>query len=238
MSPKEKKDPIPVVLLVLTLVTGIVDAVSVLTLGHVFTANMTGNVVFLAFAAAGAPGFSIPRSLTSLVAFMVGAVLGGGLIVRLTGSALRRWFQIAIVSEAALLFAAAVVSLGAKGESTAPLIPYVVISLTAIAMGLRNASVRHLAVPDMTTTVLTLTLTGLAADSSLAGGHNPRIARRGLSVLMMFAGAAGGTVLTRYGSTVPLLVAGFCVLLSAVLFSRGSTFTSDEMLQPAHRKEN
>jgi hypothetical protein len=74
MSPNQKKDPIPAALLMLTLVTGIVDAVSVLALGHVFTANMTGNVVFLAFAVAGASQFSIARSLASLVAFLMGAV--------------------------------------------------------------------------------------------------------------------------------------------------------------------
>lgn len=66
------------------------------------------------------------------------------------------------------------------------------IVLTAIAMGLRNATVRKLAVADMTTTVLTLTLTGIAADSSLAGGTNPRWARRLASVIAMFAGAALG----------------------------------------------
>src|SRR6266699_1739031 len=115
MTPETRLNhSLPLLLHVATAITGLIDAISYLALGHVFTANMTGNVVFLAFAAAGAPGFSIPRSLTSLVAFMVGAVLGGGLIVRLTGSALRRWFLILIVCEAALLFAAAVVSLGAK----------------------------------------------------------------------------------------------------------------------------
>jgi hypothetical protein len=45
-------------LLVLTAVSGIVDAISFLGLGHVFTANMTGNVAFLAFAVAGIPGVS------------------------------------------------------------------------------------------------------------------------------------------------------------------------------------
>src|SRR2546422_5798422 len=66
-------------LLVLTAATGLIDAVSYLALGHVFTANMTGNVVFLAFAIAGAPGLSIPRSLVSLGAFLAGAVAGGRL---------------------------------------------------------------------------------------------------------------------------------------------------------------
>jgi uncharacterized membrane protein YoaK (UPF0700 family) len=63
--------------MVLTLLSGVVDAVSYLGLGRVFTANMTGNVVVLGFAAAGAPGFSIPASLTSLGAFLVGALCAG-----------------------------------------------------------------------------------------------------------------------------------------------------------------
>src|SRR6266699_6641960 len=69
-------------LLVLTVTTGLIDAVSYLALGHVFTANMTGNVVFLAFAIAGAPGLSIPRSAVSLGAFLAGAMAGGRLAAR------------------------------------------------------------------------------------------------------------------------------------------------------------
>src|SRR5216684_4219459 len=72
-----------------------------------------------------------------------------------------------------------------------------VIALTAFAMGLRNAVVRKLAIPDLTTTVLTLTLAGLAADSSLAGGDNPRWQRRAGSVIAMFVGAGLGAVLVR-----------------------------------------
>src|SRR5713101_7190652 len=63
----------------MTLVTGLVDAFSHLVLGHVFVANMTGNVVFLAFALAGAPGFSILASLVALGSFVLGS-FGGGLL--------------------------------------------------------------------------------------------------------------------------------------------------------------
>ena len=72
----------------LTAVTGLVDATSYLGLGHVFTANMTGNVVFLGFALGGAPGFSVPTSLVALGAFVLGAVLGGRLLP--SGAAERR----------------------------------------------------------------------------------------------------------------------------------------------------
>jgi uncharacterized membrane protein YoaK (UPF0700 family) len=191
-------------LLVQTAATGLIDAVSYLALGHVFTANMTGNFVFLAFAVAGAPGLSIPRSAVSLAAFLAGAVAGGRLAARRGTAPLPRWVATAFAMEAALLLAAALAA--ATGTRTAPVTVYGIIALTALAMGVRTATVRTLAVPDLTTTVLTLTLTGLAADSALAGGTNPRAGRRGASVLSMFLGAAVGALLVRYSLVLPLVV--------------------------------
>ena len=75
--------PLPPLLLVLTVVTGVVDAVSILRLGRVFVANMTGNVVFTGFALVGAPGFSLSASLAALAGFLAGALLGGSLTSRL-----------------------------------------------------------------------------------------------------------------------------------------------------------
>lgn len=211
-------DKLPAALLVLTAVTGLVDAVSVLGFG-VFTANMTGNVVFLGFAVAGTQGFSIARSIISLVAFLAGAVIGGRLGVALT-SARRRWLLTVTVCEATLLFVAALVSIGFDIRSATPSIRlYTMIALVAVAMGLRNATVRRLAVPDLTTTVLTLTLTGLAADSSLAGGANPRTGRRVASVFLMFAGAAVGSLLLRLGIALPLILGGVCVLTVTIIYA-------------------
>src|SRR6267142_3585066 len=80
----------PYVFLGMTAVTGLVDAVSFLSLGRVFTANMTGNVVLLAFATARVPGLSIARSLTALSAFLVGAIFGGRIVARAgSGSQIR-----------------------------------------------------------------------------------------------------------------------------------------------------
>ncbi len=70
-----------------------------------------------------------------------------------------------------------------------------VIAATAVAMGFRNAVVRKLGVPNLTTTVLTLTITGLAADSVLAGGENPRWQRRCAAILAMLGGAAAGAAM-------------------------------------------
>jgi uncharacterized membrane protein YoaK (UPF0700 family) len=193
-------------LLVLTAATGLVDAVSYLALGRVFTANMTGNVVFLAFAVAGAPGLSIPRSVVSLGAFLAGAVAGGRLAARLGSGAQHRWLATAFGAEAVLLLCAALTA--AAGTRAALYALYGVIVLTALAMGVRNATVRKIALPDLTTTVLTLTLTGLAADSALAGGANPRVWQRGASVLSMFVGAAAGALLVRHSLVLPLVVSG------------------------------
>jgi uncharacterized membrane protein YoaK (UPF0700 family) len=213
LSASSRYDPVVFALIVLTFITGLVDAVSYIGLGRVFTANMTGNVVLLGFAAAGVPGLSVTRSLVSVGGFLVGAAVGGKLGNIMASSARRRWLLSAAVTEAALIFAAALAALGFDIDSGTPVNRlYAIIVLTAIAMGLRNATVRRLGVADLTTTVLTLTLTGLAADSFLAGGNNPRSVRRLLSVVAMFGGAAIGALLLRYGLALPLFVTGACVL--------------------------
>jgi uncharacterized membrane protein YoaK (UPF0700 family) len=202
----------------LTVVTGMVDAVSVLRFG-VFTANMTGNIFFLGFALAGARGFSIARSLTSLVAFLAGAAVGGRICAAMASSNRRRWLLTLAACEAILLFAAALASVGTGVSSAAPANRiYAVIALTAVAMGLRNATMRRLAIPDLTPTMMTLTLTGLAADSSLAGGANPRIGRRVASVLLLITGAVIGTLLLRSGTAMPLVLSGACALTAAIIY--------------------
>jgi uncharacterized membrane protein YoaK (UPF0700 family) len=214
-------DPLPWVLGVLTVTTGLVDAVSVLGLGRVFTANMTGNVVFLGFAAAGVPGFSIARAVVSLVGFVVGAMLGGRLGAMMAGVARRRWLLTGAVVEAGLFFVAAWVAVGYDMVTFTPgPTLYALIVLTAVAMGLRNATVRRLAVPDLTTTVLTLTLTGLAADSTLAGGRNPRLGRCLAAVLAIFVGSAVGAVLVSWGGlALPLVVTSACILLVTLAYA-------------------
>jgi len=208
---------LPALLLALTVVTGFVDAVSFLALGQVFTANMTGNVVFLGFAMAGVPGLSIARSGAALSAFAIGATIGGRLTARLSGGPRHRWTRLAFGIEAVLLFAAAAAVAGASNDflgDSARLYP--VIGLTGLAMGVRNATVHKLAQRDLTTTVLTQTITGLAADSSLAGGGNPGWTRRAASVVLMFAGAGAGAWLLRYSVVLPVAVAGAVSALCAL----------------------
>ena len=211
--------PLVALLLVVTFTTGVMDAVSVLGLGHVFTANMTGNVVFLGFALAGAPGFSPWVYVAALAAFLVGAVIGGRLGRRF-GADRSRWLLRVALIETGFLFAAA---LTARGYQWEPFVAtgraYLLIALTAIAMGMRNATVRRLGVADLTTTVLTLTLTGLGADSRLAGGTNLRWPRRVASVAAILAGATIGALLVgKLGLTWPLALAGVITLLAPLAY--------------------
>ena len=211
----DREGLLPPLLFVLTVVTGLVDAVSYLALGHVFVANMTGNVVFLGFAVAGAPDFSIPASLTAIAAFLVGALAGGRL-----GSSMAqqrsRFLGIAILAELGLVAIALLVAI-ATADVNADLVRYGLIVLLALAMGLQNATARSLAVPDLTTTVLTLTLTGLAADSTLAGGTNPRWSRRLLATGAMFLGALVGAFLVLHIGVSAALALTFTLLgLNAV----------------------
>src|SRR6266704_2893902 len=206
MTTPSRPDPLPRVLVVLTVTTGLVDAVSVLGLGRVFTANMTGNVVFLGFAAAGVPGFSIARAVMSLVGFSVGAVLGGRLGVAMAGVARRRWLLSVAVVEAGLCFVAAWVAIGYDIGSLTPLPTlYALIILTAVAMGLRNATVRRLAVPDLTTAVL-----AICAVS-----------------------AVGALLVSLGGLALPLVVTGACIVLVTVAYAAhpASKMVSSEVHQ-------
>ena len=208
-------------LLALTVMTGLIDAVSFLGLGHIFTANMTGNVVFLGFALGGAQGLSAIRSVTSLFVFAFGSLLGGRVTNR-RPRASAGLLLVAMKSECVLLLLAAGVTVFAPAELPSA-IAYAVIVCTAFAMGLRNAIVRKLGVPDLTTTVLTLTITGLAADSSLAGGNGARSGRRVLSILAMFGGALAGALLLReFGMRVPLALAAVLVAISSFYLSSTS----------------
>ncbi|HEY3902420.1 MAG TPA: YoaK family protein [Streptosporangiaceae bacterium] len=188
-----KHGPLPPLLVSMTLVTGLVDAFSYLVLGHVFVANMTGNVVFLGFALAGAPGFSITASLVAMAAFLVGAGFGGRLSARHRDHRARLHSSAGFVQAAFLVVAVVLAVVG--GSPPGGGYRYALITLLGLAMGVQNAAARSIAVPDLTTTVLTLTITGIAADSSLGGGKGSKAGRRLVPVITMAVGALVGAAL-------------------------------------------
>jgi uncharacterized membrane protein YoaK (UPF0700 family) len=193
-------------LLVMTVVTGVVDAISILRLGHVFVANMTGNVVFLGFALAGASGFSVPASLVALGAFLVGAAVGGRLFPS-PPDRLQLLGRIAL-GETALCAGATTIAVTAHSD----LARYAETVCLALAMGAQNAIVRRLAVADLTTTVLTLTLTGLAADRPDLTEPTSHTRRRLAALAAMLIGAVAGTLLVLHISTAAALVLSVALL--------------------------
>jgi uncharacterized membrane protein YoaK (UPF0700 family) len=204
---------LPPLLVALTAVTGLVDSFSYLVLGHVFVANQTGNVVFLAFALAGVRGFSATASVTAIGSFAVGATVAGRLGRSL---AARRELLLGVTAAIQAVIVAETVTMTALTPIPIPAgLLYTLIVSLALAMGAQNATARKLAVPDLTTTVLTLTITGLAADHWLAGATGARVGRRLISVAAMFAGALVGALLVlRVHIVYPLVIA--LVILAAV----------------------
>src|SRR5258707_6689467 len=205
---------LPYALLGMTAGTGLVDAVGFLSLGHVFTANMTGNIVLLAFASTDVPQVSLARSIPALLGFLAGAAVGGRIMAGANAVVQLRAASSVFALEIVFLVGATLAALGYSVVSFPHFLQlYAMIAFTAVAMGMRNAAVRKLAVPDLTTTVLTLTITGLAADSSLARGTNPRLQRRIAAVVAMFAGAALGSITLRHSVFMAL---AFSVVLSSL----------------------
>ncbi len=204
---------LPPLLVALTAVTGLVDAFSYLVLGHVFVANMTGNVVFFAFALAGVRGFSAPASVAAIGCFALGA-LGAGRLGR--SLAARRELLLGVTAGIQAVILAEAVTMTALTPRPIPVgLRYALIVALALAMGVQNATARKLAVPDLTTTVLTLTITGIAADAPIAGAAGSRAARRLISVAAMGVGALAGALFVLHVHIVyPLVVA--LIILAAV----------------------
>jgi uncharacterized membrane protein YoaK (UPF0700 family) len=212
-----KHGPLPPLLVSMTLVTGLVDAFSYLVLGHVFVANMTGNVVLLGFALAGTPGFSITASLAAVAAFAAGAVLGGRLSHRHHDHRAHLHSYAAVVQAA--FVAAAVILAVAGGNPPGGGLRYALIAVLGISMGLQNATARAIAIPDLTTTVLTLTITGIAADSALAGGPGSRLGRRLVPVVTMLVGAFLGALLIKRAQAYDPLIIALVTIISGAAIS-------------------
>lgn len=211
----DRHGPLPPLMLALTVVTGLVDAVSYLELGRVFVANMTGNVVFAGFAFAGAPGFSLVASFVALGGFVAGAVTGGRFVHR-SHAHRGRMLLHALCAETACVLAALVVTLVSGSPYTGG-VRFTLIALLALGLGLQNAVARALAVPDLKTTVLTLTITGIASDGRLAGGPGSKAGRRVLSAAAMLAGALVGAMGVLHGHPVLPLVLAVVILAVACL---------------------
>jgi len=161
---------------------------------------------------AAGSGLPVVAPLVSLAAFLVGAG-GGGILARRIADRHVEHVARALGLEVSLIAIAAVVAVAIDVRPGA-LSGDVVIALLALAMGVRNATVRRLTVPDLTTTVLTMTLTGLAAESRPAGGSGKGSPQRTAAVVAMLAGAVVGALLLKTSMVLPLAAAAGLALVT------------------------
>ncbi|MGH3430436.1 MAG: YoaK family protein, partial [Mycobacteriales bacterium] len=209
-------------LLMLTAATGLIDAVSYLTLGLVFVANMTGNVVFLGFVLNSQSGLTVIAPIVAVAGFLGGSALSGRAFV-LLGNSPRHWLGVVFGAQAAaLLITSLLVGVGVchTGEGATA---RVLITVLAVCFGLQNGTVRRLAPRDLTTTVLTMTLTSLAADSVLGGGAGAKPHRRLGSVGAMLAGAGLGALLLNVTTAGVIVIAAVMVAAVATIFALAPT---------------
>jgi len=204
-----RRGPTVASLLVLTAVSGLVDAVAYLRLGHVFVANMTGNLVFLGLSLDPRSGLWALGSAVAVLGFVVGAFGAGALATRLSRRPVA-WLGAAFGAEAGLLALVAVL-VGTGVLPTGGHTRYATIALLALGTGLQGGTVRQFGVPGMTTIVQTMTLTGLSADATLAGGPGRRPVRRAGSVVLLAVGAAAGALLVQLSTAAAIGVAAALV---------------------------
>jgi uncharacterized membrane protein YoaK (UPF0700 family) len=143
-------------------------------------------------------------SLIAIGSFLAGSLAAGRLGGHFPGRRLEL-LRGALAVQLAFVLAATVLAV-------AEVTRFVLIAVLAVAMGIQNSTARKLAVPELTTTVLTMTLTGIAADSSLAGGAGSRIGRRILAVGAMLLGALIGALLAIHVDTAAPLAAAVALI--------------------------
>lgn len=207
-------------LLLLTFATGLVDAVSVLVLGRVFVANMTGNAIFLGFLFVPGSGFDLTAAIVAVAGFLLGAIIGGRLFRIFGDQRPRHWLTIALGLEAGLLLMLAVLAgIGVISyDGTSKLL---LIAGLAVAFGVQNSTARQFGIQELYTTVLTSTIIGIGVDSRLAGGTGEREKLRYGVVFVMILGAVVGATLTRVVVAPVIALGGAVVLATLALFRYG-----------------
>lgn len=207
-------------LLLLTFATGLIDAVSVLILGHVFVANMTGNVIFLGFWFVPHSGVDLTAALVAFVSFVLGAVIGGR-FARHLDYEVRVWLTAALGAEVLALAVLAVLAgtgvLTYQGTDR-----LILISGLAIVFGAQSVAARRFGIPELTTTVLTATIVGIGSDSRLAGGTGEREKLRFSVVLTMCGGAIVGATLSRHFVAPVIGLAAVAVAAALAVFRYGA----------------
>lgn len=217
-SPVSERSTV-VALLLLTFATGLVDAISVLVLGHVFVANMTGNVIFLGFWFVPHSGVDMTAAVIAFVSFLTGTVLGGR-FARHLDREVRVWITASLGTEVVLLVVLAVLA-GTGVVNYHDAGKLILIAGLAVTFGAQNAAARQFGIQELSTTVLTSTLVGIGVDSRLAGGSGEREKLRYSVVVTMCAGAMVGATMSRWVVAPVIALAAIVVAASLAIFRYG-----------------
>ncbi|CAM4386918.1 YoaK family protein [Mycobacterium senriense] len=210
-------------MLLLTFATGLADSISILALGHVFVANMTGNVVFLGFWLAPSTTIDLTAVAVALPTFICTTIVSGRLS-RYFGMRTRPWITTVLATEIVLLVALAILAgsgvLRYQGNSK-----LIMIGILAVTFGLQHSSARQFGIQELSTTVLTSTIVSLGLDSRLAGGAGERQGLRIGVVATMCAGAFLGATMSRYVIAPVFVVAAAVIAASLLIFRWGPAAT-------------
>ncbi|MCK8644908.1 YoaK family protein [Mycobacterium colombiense] len=213
-------------LLLLTFATGLADSISILALGHVFVANMTGNVIFLGFWLAPSTTIDLTAVAVALPTFICTTIVSGRLS-RHFGVRTRTWITTVLATEITLLVTLAVVAgaglLRYQGNSK-----LIMIAILAVTFGLQHSSARQFGIQELSTTVLTSTIVSLGLDSRLAGGTGERHRLRIGVVATMCAGAFLGATMSRYVIAPVFVVAAAVIATGLLIFRWGPSATKTE----------
>ena len=217
-------------LLLLTFATGLADALSILVLGHVFVANMTGNVIFLGFWLAPRTNIDLTAVAVALPTFFCTTIFSGRL-ARHFGDRTRAWIITVLAMEILLLLTLS--TLAGTGvlhyhDNTKLLM----IGLLAATFGLQHSSARQFGIQELSTTVLTSTIVSLGLDSRLAGGTGARQKLRFSVVFTICAGALLGATMSRYVVAPVFALTAAVVGASLLIFRFGPTDPTNAAVQP------
>jgi uncharacterized membrane protein YoaK (UPF0700 family) len=203
-------------LVALTVASGAVDAISYFGLGKIFSAAMTGNLVFLGFGIAEIEGPDVVPVIVALSMFTAGAYLGLQITTRRSNEsglwppAVTMLLVLVAVAEASFL----VVWLSTAGHPSTE-VADVLIALYSLAMGIQTAAVRSLGVQGIFTTAGTFTLVAFAGTfaGSRSRSEMPRLAG---VLLGLVAGAVAGGLLflhaRSYAPALPLVITALVIL--------------------------
>ena len=208
-------------LLLLTFATGLADAVSILVLGHVFVANMTGNVIFLGFWLAPKTNIDLTAVAVAFPTFFCTTIFSGRL-ARHFAERTREWITTVLATEILLLLALSILA-GTGVLHYDDNTKLIIIGALAVTFGLQHSSARQFGIKELSTTVLTSTIVSLGLDSRLSGGTGAREKLRFSVVLTMCAGAFVGATMSRYVVAPVFAVTATVIAASLLIFRFGPT---------------